>query len=687
MENKMWSIKEVNEDYFHKYYLKVKRERYPVTIQVLFENTTLDVLTTKDVLKGDIVSVYLKDTLCFGVVTQVNKGPTSIINIPKVVDGYYDSLNKERSNYELGIIKEESLPKKEVFKSEEKFFERITSEYDDYKIFFYKTQYIIDYDYKTHDNVLKKYELNDKTPHYTKLKIRPGDLVVDNQYIGIISYVAEPRQRHFINDYAKDMLFFRGDDDKEGKKVLEKYKTRRNTLTKELLAPKFLTSGNHITLINHHEAKATLPNGKEVTFRVCRSLNDMLNKISIYKPDLLPLLMDENGDYHDSHFASEQVINNLVNNYIEKVSFESDFDSLLKHLISFVKMFGYTKEIRHYDYLKEKEYRTKMDADTYLNRCLWDTHFAGVNLAKNFANDETFCFDTAPFYINPENRDYYFSKEKAYGLTIYNRASNPLKIKYHNQTEYSERTGYYSVGGYWELEDKVIESYAILCLNDNPPVFYEKFYEENIIFELDGYFYAYYVFREKGINNYLDPTEIFNNPVAYYLSKQRIDYLYGHAHQINSDKFDGVFLKDCTSLNDAQCTAIYYSYDDIKDLPEVNEHFYKDQTGIYSKDGKILYFAFNENTRQYVVREGVEEIRSYAFAYLKRVDTIILSNSVKKIGSLVEPISKTKAILCPKLKTVVVPEAMIRDNIIDRCITGPNLSKQQLKEIELLIRE
>ena len=86
----------------------------------------------------------------------------------------------------------------------------------------------------------------------------------------------------------------------------------------------------------------------------------------------------------------------------------------------------------------------------------------------------------------------------------------------------------------------------------------------------------------------------------------------------------------------------------------MNEHFYKDQIGIYSKDGKILYFAFNENTRQYVVRDG----------FLQG----------EKIGSLVEPISKSKPILYPKLKTVVAPEAMIRDNIIDRCITGPNLS-------------
>lgn len=573
---------------------------------------------------------------------------------------------------------------------EEKFFEQIVSEYDDYKIFAYKDKYQIDYDYQLRDNVLKEAQnYFDKGPYYyTKKRIKPGDLVINGTYIGIITYVSVPRVKEWVTDFgSKEMLFFRGDGDVSGAKVLAKYQSRRNTLNKELLTQKFLTGGNHIVLINHSEAKAELPSGKEVTFKVCRSLNDMLDKIKTYKPNLLPLLTDDNGEYRDSHFASEKMIAKLKDTYIEKVDFDGSFASLLKRLVSFVEMFGYTKEFKD-NYLSYEDHKYKKDkgAEEYYYRLMFNSHFAGVNLPKNFANKDTFCFNVAPYFINEERKGYFFSREKAYGLTIYNYASNPFIIKYHNQAEYDEGYGYRSVGGDWELETKLAESYAILCLNDNPAVFTERFYEENIIFELDNKFYAYYAFRDPNVNRLVGATDIYNNPVAYYLYKQRASQLYGLANQLNNDSFNGAFARDCFDLNDQQCAALYYASRKFI-FPEVSEHFYKDNTGIYSLDGKVLYVAFNENTRQYVVKDGVEEIRSYAFAYLEKVNTIILANSVKKIGALNEPVSKSKPILCPKLKMLVVPEAMVKDNIVEKCICGVNITKKQLKEISVEIRE
>ncbi len=683
----MWAVTLVLKNYFDRNYKKIRKTRNKTTINILFETSrrVIKANTDKDVLKGDIVSVPLANDIYFGVVSSVNEEYLGD-EFPEVIDGYYDSLNQFRVEHENECSSEQALVREE--EPEEKFFEQIKSHYDEIKIFFVNDRYSVNYNYEKNDNDLKPVNIRNTCPYYTRLKISPGDLVVSDRFVGIVRYVSKPRNDYFTDDSIdQDMIFFKGDGDIRGSAVIKKYLTRRETIKKKLLSQSFLTSCNNVVLVNHNEGKAQTFDGKEVTFKICRSLKDMLYKVAKYKPHLLPLLTDDNGEYRDSHFASERIIKKLLADFPEQSSFDGSFDGLLKRLAFFVDMLGYTKERKAAGILGEREYRDKKGYGEYANRDMLSTHFAGVNLPKNFADKDTFCFDVEPFYISEESRRYYFNRKEAFGLTIYNHAYDPMKIKYHNEVEYDERYGYRSVGGYWELNDEVVESYAILLLNENPPVFSSEFYERNIIFELDGKFYAYYVFREKKADSFVNPQEIYNNPVAYYINKGLGTKDYGLAHKVGSNAFDGAFAKDCHDLDNDQCTSIFYCCDHISDLPEINDHFYKDRTGIYSLDGKILYFAFGESTKQYVVKDGVEEIRSYAFGYLKKVETLILANSVKKIGSLREPISKSKPILCPKLKEIAVPEAMIKEDIVKRCICGDNIKKNDLKKIMIYIRE
>ena len=692
-----WLISSISESTFKRVYKKVQGKREKVTITIYFEttNTLRKANTIYDVHTGDVVSVLINNELLFGIVKSVKHAcfPSTIYDVQ---DAYYDSSLIERAaleedddiheifarssdtfsktgdetyNYITERQKAGKMEKPEFNRDHLNLFDKITEEDDDYYEFHVAEDYhfVGDVPYETREGFAKT---KCKMSYFTKKKVMVGDLAVFGLCVAVIRLVNKRTSCFSKWAVKEDAIFFKGNGDPEGKEVLYKFFEERRKRSAVINSIDFIKNTNNISLKNYNEGEALLADGNKATFKICRNLEDIKNNIIKYHPEMKESLIS-NNEYQDSFFASNKVIESIKDNYDIRPSFDGSFDFLLANLVNTVFQYGLIKDKDKYPYPNIELPKS------------FPHYYAGVNLNKNFLKHHKCCFSSAPFFI-PLNKNLteYFNCQELEGWTFYNYAKRKDIVKYVNDLGYSESYGYYSKGGEYELKFELVESYAVLLLNGLPPVFYQDFFEENIIFEKDGLFFAYYVFRENSLSNYLDSIRPFNNPIE---SMHEGEFIYGIGHSITSYAFDGAFHKDCHQLDDIQCKAIYYFYHKYDEIPSVNEYFLQDDTGIYSKDGAILYFASPKKGRSYRVRNGVKEIRAYALAYLDKCISLEIPYSVTKIGELDETSSKSKKPILSHLKTLYIPDTFKDEkDLIVKYISGQNIKTREIKEISVI---
>lgn len=83
-----------------------------------------------------------------------------------------------------------------------------------------------------------------------------------------------------------------------------------------------------------------------------------------------------------------------------------------------------------------------------------------------------------------------------------------------------------------------------------------------------------------------------------------------------------------------------------------NNRFYKAEGGgLYSKDGKILYFVFERYTESFVLPQGTERIEKGAFSYLSGLKSVTLTPGLRSIGAHCFA-------YCPLLEEPELPEGL-----------------------------